>query len=325
MRLGAGAPIATPAARPVSPEPPGRADAAMPALSRLGLRLLFALARRAPWVLRVLKPLAVWLAVRFSPGTRHGTRANARRLLGPGASDRELAAFTAKVVGNFYDFVADVGRSGAMTAGQLRGRVEAAQGAEAYVDARRRQGGGAIVLTAHMGSFEVGLAMLASVEPHVHVVFKRDGMDGFEAIRRALRRNLGVREAPIDEGWDTWVRLRDALEADQVVVMQGDRAMPGQRAQAVPMLGGHVRLPIGPVKLAQISGSPIYPVFTVRTPSGRCRLFVEPPIFVDPAAALAGGIHPALLEIGRVIERFVRAHPDQWLVLSPAFVEDAVF
>jgi len=32
--------------------------------------------------------------------------------------------------------------------------------------------------------------------------------------------------------------------------------MPGQKAQAVRILGGHLMLPLGPVKLAQISGEP---------------------------------------------------------------------
>lgn len=209
-----------------------------------------------------------------------------------------------------------------MTAAELHGQIESVEGRDAYV-AHRKTGGGAIIATAHMGSFEVGLAALVDVEPNIHVVFKRDVLDGFESIRRALRTTLGVKEAAIDDGWETWMRLRDALENDQVVVMQVDRAMPGQKAQAVPMLGGHVLLPLGPVRLAQISGSPIVPVFTVRTAAGRCRVFAEAPIHVDPDAVLIDGVHPALLQLGKAIEKYVAAYPEQWLVLNPAFVEDA--
>ena len=209
-----------------------------------------------------------------------------------------------------------------MTTKQLRERIETIEGRDAYLE-YRKQGRGAIILTAHMGSFEVGLAALADVEKNIHVVFKRDAMDGFEAVRRTLRANLGVQEAAIDDGWDTWMRLRDALEQNHVVVMQADRAMPGQKAQAVPMLYGHLMLPLGPLKLAQISGAPLVPVFTVRTPGGGCRLFAEAPIVVDPNAELINGIHPALLEVGRVIEKYIAAYPEQWLILDPAFVEDA--
>lgn len=287
------------------------------------LRAFFRLARNAEWILRILKRPAIWSTVRFSPKVRRAAFANARRILGRDISDARCESFAKAVVGSFFDFVVDVGRCSAMSASQLQSQIESVTGRDAYL-AHRKQGGGAIIATAHMGSFEVGLAALTDVEPNIHVVFKRDALDGFESLRTALRKTLGVHEAPIDDGWDTWMGLREALAANHVVVMQADRAMPGQKAQAVPMLGGHVLLPIGPVKLAQISGSPIVPVFTVRTPAGRCRLFAEAPIRIDPDAPLIDGVHPALLQLGKVIEKYVAAYPEQWLVLDPAFAEDAV-
>ncbi|HEY1629021.1 MAG TPA: hypothetical protein VGF52_04125, partial [Tepidisphaeraceae bacterium] len=66
----------------------------------------------------------------------------------------------------------------------------------------------------------------------------------------------------------------------------------------------------------------IIPVFTIRTASGRCRLIAEAPIRVDAQAELVDGVHPALLELGAIIARHVAAHPRQWLMLTPAFVED---
>ncbi len=273
-------------------------------------------------ILRTIKRPGVWGTLRFSSKVRAATFANARRILGSEISNARCKTFAKDVVGNFFDFVLDVGRSSAMTSAQLHQQIESVEGRDTYV-AHRKQGGGAIIATAHMGSFEVGLAALVDVEQHIHVVFKRDSQDGFESIRRALRTTLGVHEAAIDDGWETWMRLRDALESNQVVVMQVDRAMPGQKSQAVRILGGHVLLPLGPIKLAQISRSPIVPVFTVRTRNGRCRVMAEAPIFVDPDATLIEGVHPALLQLAKVIEKYVALYPEQWLVLDPAFVEDA--
>jgi lauroyl/myristoyl acyltransferase len=98
--------------------------------------------------------------------------------------------------------------------------------------------------------------------------------------------------------------------------------MPGQKAQSVPVLFGHLSLPLGPIVLAQISGSPIVPVFVVKMPSGRSQLFVEPAIHVDPDAKLMNGVHPQLLAWGKVLEKFIAKYPEQWLFLDPAFVED---
>ncbi len=175
------------------------------ASARFFLRLFFWIARRALRVLRWLKPLGVWGALHCSAEVRCGVRSNSRRLLGSQASDEQCTTFARAVVGQFYDFVVDVGKSSAMTVAQLRSRIESIEGREGYVDFRRR-GGGAIIVTAHMGSFEVALASLAEVEPAIHVVFKRNALDGFEAIRHDLRKNLGIHEAAIDEGWPTWMR-----------------------------------------------------------------------------------------------------------------------
>ena len=299
------------------------AHARISGIARFWLRTLFWLTRHAQWLLRILMPPGVWVTARYSPKVRRATFANARRILGPDTSDARCTLFAENVVRSFINFVFDIGKCSGMTAQQLHEQIEGVEGRDAYL-AHRSAGGGAIIATAHMGSFEVGLAALADVEKHIHVVFKRDAMDGFETLRRTLRETLGVHEAPIDDGWETWMRLRDALEQNHVVVMQADRAMPGQKSQAVPMLGGHVNLPLGPIKLAQISGSPIVPVFTRRTASGRCRVFASDPIRIDPNAALIDGVHPALLQIGKAIEKFIAADPEQWLVLDPAFVEDAI-
>jgi KDO2-lipid IV(A) lauroyltransferase len=82
-------------------------------------------------------------------------------------------------------------------------------------------------------------------------------------------------------------------------------------------------LPPGPVKMALATGAPILPIFSVRTKEGKVRLVVEPAIEVGPSDAPAGP-HPALLQWAAVLERYVRAYPDQWLMIRPALSEDAV-
>jgi KDO2-lipid IV(A) lauroyltransferase len=287
------------------------------------LNYFFWFAERLPRYCVWSKWFHLWFALRHSRVINANTRLNARRIFGPEAATPERCArFTRDVVSNFFDFVYDVGRTRRMSRQQLMTLVESIHGHERYTRVRSL-GKGAIVVTAHMGSFEAGLAALLEHEPKpIHVVFKRDERGRFEQIRRSLRERLGVREAAIDEGWTIWMRLRDALAADEVVNLQGDRVMPGQKGQAVRFLHGHLLLPTGPIKLAIASGAPLVPVFSIRTPDGRIRIHIEEPIWVDPAAAQVEGVHPALLEFAAILERYVKAYPEQWLLLQPAFVED---
>ena len=72
-------------------------------------------------------------------------------------------------------------------------------------------GGGAIIATAHMGSFELGMTAMLEVEREIHVVFQRDANPLFERLRSDFRKRVGIHEAAVDEGWAMWLGLRDAL------------------------------------------------------------------------------------------------------------------
>jgi phosphatidylinositol dimannoside acyltransferase len=279
------------------------------------LERLFQLAEHAPGVLRLLhEPLAL-LALRFSPEIRSGTLANARRILGPAATSDECALLGRRVVENFLLFCHDIGRSMSTSPGGLFARIERIDGHAHYAAARAMKRG-AIVITAHMGSFEVGMAALRRQDAKVHVVFRRDEFGRFERMRAALRAKLGIIETPVDDGWTIWMRLREALLRDEVVVLQADRVMPGQKGQRMAVLGADMLLPSGPAKLAMAAGAPIVPVFALRTPGGNIRLCVEPAIIADDVDA-------AMKRIADVIGRYVQRYPEQWLMLQPAWCEDS--
>jgi lauroyl/myristoyl acyltransferase len=297
-------------------QPPARARGSVAerfraAAAMFWLDFFFFHARHAPWACVIGKAFFLGFAMVFSRKIRANTRLNAQGIFGPGVSTAQTRQFATAMLGNFYDFVYDVGRSLGRSREWMLGRIAGIEGEEPYRVARRL-GKGAIIVTAHLGSFEVGMAALLEREKTVHVIFKRDSSGRFEAIRSQLRRQLGVNEAPIDEGWTVWMRLRDALRNDEVVVVQGDRVMPGQKGQAVPFLHGSMLIPTGPAKLAMASGSPIIPIFSIRLPDGKVRIFIEEPIVIQDVEA-------GVRQIAQVVEKYVRAYPEQWLMLDRAF------
>jgi lauroyl/myristoyl acyltransferase len=283
---------------------------------RFWLSSLFFLARHATIVLHTLRPLIVWIVVLAVPSIRRATALNATRIYGKRPGLIKRLWFARRVVRSFYEFVVDAGRCSGLSATRLRNRIQGVDGHESYL-AVRCEGVGAVLVTGHMGSYEIGLAALTQFERAVHVVFKRDVGD-WETLRADLRRKLGVIEAPIDDGFSTLLSLKAALEADAVVVMQADRAWPGQKSCDVPVLHGHLRLPTGPAKLAQLCNSPIIPVLTVRTGPARFRVVLGTAIRVSDYPT----VEAATAAVGHALGHFIAAAPTQWLVLKPAFVED---
>ena len=281
------------------------------------LRLLFWLGREHPRLLAFGKRFFLAAAWTLARHTKQNLLLNAARLLGADSSGEDRQRLAKATLANFYDFVCDIPRSAAMTPAQLLARIKKVEGESAYRE-MRASGGGAIVLTAHMGSFEVGMAGLRQYEPKVHVLFRRDAQNLFEQSRSELRARLGVGEAPVDEGLKIWMRLRDALVANEVVCIQGDRVMSGQRGEPMHVLGGNILLPTGPFKLALLTGSPIVPIFSTRLPDGGVNLFIETPIFVRTDSEVPTAMRGA----AAVLERYLQQYPEQWLVLHRAWRED---
>lgn len=277
------------------------------------LRVLFWWARHAPWGPRLVRPLFVHGTWAVAGPVRHAVRSNLRHILGPQTSPRQLDRTGRAVIESFYNFVLEVGGAHRQSLEALQQRIASIDGKESYLAARQHKRG-AILVTAHFGNFEVGLAAMRQIEPRVHVVFQRDRMTGFERVRADLHQTLGIVETPIDDGMASWLALRDALEADAVVLLQGDRVMPGQKGRAVPFCGGTLMLPVGPAKLALMTGAPLIPVFAVQERGGRVRIKLGQPIHI----ATTEDVGPALAAMGQAIEAIVRENPAQWHVLYHA-------
>jgi KDO2-lipid IV(A) lauroyltransferase len=271
--------------------------------------------------MRLTKPIFIWGAWTFSPRLRRDTLNNARRLLGPESSPKARKCLALAVLRNCFDTVVEFGQNSSRSREEILSRLESVSGMERYEEIRRLRRG-AILVTAHLGLFETAIITLLKREPRVHVVFQRDRFPAFEKLRAEQHARLGVIEAPVDDGIPMWMRLRDALLADDVVLMQGDRVMPGQSGVAAPFLGGHMRVPTGPVKLARITGAPVVPAFAIKTPDNRVRVYLDEPIIVENHPPLELPIDPVVLHLTAVIERFVKEYPEQWLCLHPAWCED---
>lgn len=289
--------------------------------------------------MRALRPLLVPAAYALAPSVRRAARLNAARIFGP-----PLAAgaprpaqrphrFGPRVLTSFYDFSLAVAGAAPSGRDRLLARVRTLEGTQTYLRARAARRG-VVLVTGHIGSFEVGLAALTKVERSISVVFKRDASAVFEAQRADLRRVLGVHEVAIDEGLAAWGSLRATLERDGAVVMQGDRAVPGQKHLTVPFLGGHLRVPTGPARLALLTGSPLVACVALPAPrlvsgplAGLSASVASPRPQIDvrlsePIDVRAVGVDNATRAVTRAIEQAVAQRPECWLVLEPAFVED---
>ncbi|HEX7528936.1 MAG TPA: lysophospholipid acyltransferase family protein, partial [Thermoanaerobaculia bacterium] len=179
------------------------------------------------------------------------------------------------------------------------------------------EGRGAILLTAHIGNFELGGLFLAQLGLKVAAVYVPDPSPVVEKHREDARRMLGVRGLPIDTSPFAFLPVRKALEENTFVAIQGDRDVSGT-GRRMPFFGKTASFPVGPFRLAQASGAPIFPVFVLQEDDGRYRTIVEEAIRVPNARGEEGdaAVVAALALFVASMERTIRAYPSQWYLFT---------
>ena len=180
----------------------------------------------------------------------------------------------------------------------------------------RLHGKGVLLLTAHLGNWEVGGLMLAQVNQPIHVVLVPDIFPGVERERRRLHARCGVTEIRVDHSFVPTLSVLRALGANDIVAMQGDRDFDNTGI-AVPFFGRDAFFPRGPLRVAMASGAVVLPAFIVGLPDGRYRAIVEEPlpIFVDGDRDAA--LRTNLQSYVALLERYVRRYPEQWYCFYP--------
>jgi len=162
------------------------------------------------------------------------------------------------------------------------GLLDPGQGIE-HVDAILAAGGGFIVLTAHVGNWELAgrrLAERGAGRP-VHIVMAPEADPGVERLLRGAA--APVRFVTLRTPADA-VALVAALRRGEIVGMQGDRAL-GQRGDVpVEFFGEPALFPLGPFLLARAAGVPVLPAFCVLQPDRRYVMHVQPAIRVERGA-----------------------------------------
>jgi KDO2-lipid IV(A) lauroyltransferase len=178
-------------------------------------------------------------------------------------------------------------------------------------------GEGCLLVTAHLGHWEVGSFLASSIGlRRVHVVREEEGDPQAQEFIRGL---ISGEEGPtysvhFARGDDPALgaKLLSALRRGELVALQGDRPRTGARAIEVPLFGRPFTLPVGPAALARASGAALVPVFVFRTGRGQARVVVRPPIRAAQTADRPRDVEGVLRALAGEVEWAIRQRPHQW-------------
>ena len=137
------------------------------------------------------------------------------------------------------------------------------------------EGRGVLLLTAHLGNWEVAGQLLSRIEVPINVTgFDNEAAEVRALLNRAARANF--RLLPLTGSPTDAIPLVAALRRGEIVAMLGDRAY-GSSAADVPFVNGVAPFPVGAYVMAAIAGAPLVHVFSLREAGGHYRFFGFPP------------------------------------------------
>jgi lauroyl/myristoyl acyltransferase len=189
-----------------------------------------------------------------------------------------------------------------------------AEGREEGLDPAGRPGG-FILVTAHMGAWEVGSMIPSSRDGRrVHVVREPETDPRAQRFIEGLIRRCGgeLYTTHFADDPQLGVDLLDALRRGEIVALQGDRPRSGGRTIEASLFGRPFALPVGPAALARAAGVPIIPVFVLREGRLRYRCLLRPAIHVAQTADRQQDLQEALALFAADLEAAIRREPYQW-------------
>ena len=177
----------------------------------------------------------------------------------------------------------------------------------AALDQALAGGRGAIVVTGHIGNFELGGAFLARRYALLDVV-KPQRNQAFDRYIQKLRHARGIRTVPVDRSVP--VVLRHLRGGGLVSLLLDQDA--GAQGVVTDFLGHPASTWPGAARLSLRTGCAVVPVAMQRLPDSRHVMHIGDAIWPNGETDDAAGVAAYLGRISRAVETYIRQTPDQW-------------
>lgn len=262
-------------------------------------------------------PLFGWIGARFFDWfaeAREPLTDNLRHVM-PDASCEQRDCIARSILRNhaknYYDFF----RSTRLTLDDIRQLVQV-NGIENLEKALAR-GKGVIFVTAHYGNLDIVSQTFAVrgykvTTPAEHV--KPEIL--FQHIV-ATRSSKGLTIIPVDGPLLALVR---ALKRNQLVGLVSDLDVT-KSGIPVRFFDAPARLPDGHVQLALRTGAALLPAFSMRMPDNTFVADAEPALALKDSGDFQADVRAGVEQMARIMEKWIAAHPEQWVLFHPIWKE----
>jgi lauroyl/myristoyl acyltransferase len=255
----------------------------------------------------------IW--VRTTPVYRANVIANVGQVLGPETPHPALEAIAKRIFRMSARNFGELLRLRHLTPEQLAKLVPiTVDDLTAFNEARER-GQGIVIVTAHIGAFDLlGHAIAAQGVPLTVITGRTTSRFLFDAVTYLRRGHSVTMVEPTPAGVRHVVR---ALRRGEVVGFLADYDF-FQNGVPVSFFGRLTTLPPGPIRIARDTGAMIIPMFPYRA-DGKHQLRVGKPFTVPKTKDIDADVAAGMAVLKSRLEEGIGATPDQWVLFQRAW------
>lgn len=186
-----------------------------------------------------------------------------------------------------------------------------------YLERARKEGRGCVLVTGHLGFFELGGLVLAQMGFTMAALTLPEPGDGLTEWRADFRARWGVRTIVIGQETFAFLDAVRALQEGTLVASLADRPYDDNSVDIALPHGG-MKFATGSVLLALLAGCPIIPVAILRDPHGTYRMdacdYIEPTWLPEGREETLR--HYTEKIAASLVPIFIK-WPEQWFQFSP--------
>lgn len=267
--------------------------------------------------LRFVYGFAVFLAdlhCFFAFRDRRFVRANLRVIF-PDKSAGEINKISRMVFRNFAKYLVDFFRFEKLDLQYIKKNIKLEN--MHHFDDALSKGKGVIVLSAHLGNWELGGVAIAQLEYPFWVVALPHKNKKVNAFFDAQRNRKGVNVIAMGKAVRSCIF---EFRKNHMVALVGDRDF-NEKGIVLDFFGKPMHFPEGPAALSLMTGAPIVPGFMLRNADDSFTLRIEKPIEFSPSGDKVKDLAGLITVYKKVMEDYIRKYPEQWYVFRKFWVK----
>lgn len=253
----------------------------------------------------------------FASGDQKAVKDNLKTIF-PDKSEKEINRMMFSLFRNFAKYLVDFFRFSRLDREYIKRNIYLEN--TDYLDEAIKRGKGGIILSAHLGNWELGGVVTALLEyPFWAVVLphKHKKVDDFFNYQRQIK---GVNVIPLGKAARQCLKV---LKENKILAVVADRDFTA-KGQVLDLFGKPTFFPEGAAVFALKTGALIVPGFMTRNENDTFTLRFEKPMDFSPKNGdyTEEDIKAVITEYKKVIEEYIRKYPEQWYMFRKFWVEN---